>query len=87
MGGQPYRTPSPPRRDAPTSPPPREEVVAYALGVAVGVIPVAGAITHGERFGAAATVGLIVLVLGVAGLARAGLALRRARRPGRSPGA
>jgi hypothetical protein len=78
-GGHPYRTAPAPRAEA-HAPPPVEEIVAYVLAVAVGAIPVAGALEHGGRWGAAATVGVILAVLGTLGLGHVGLAVRRARR-------
>jgi len=77
--GHPYRTAATPRADEPARPP-LEEVVAYALAVLVGAIPAAGAIAHGGRWGAAATVGLILTVLGIGGLAHAAIAFSRARK-------
>jgi hypothetical protein len=83
-GGHPYRTAAAPRADEP-SPPPLEEIVAYALALLVGSIPAAGAIADGGSWGAAATVGLIVAVLGLGGLARTAIVFRRARNARRAP--
>jgi hypothetical protein len=80
QGGDPYRTAPEPARE-PQAPPPREEAAAYVLAAAIGAIPVAGAVASGAAFGAAATVGLGVSALGLAGLVRYGLAARRARTP------
>jgi hypothetical protein len=78
-GGHPYRTAPTPHAEA-YAPPPVEEIVAYVLALVVGAIPVAGAMEHGGRWGAAATAGVILAVLGCLGLGHAGLALRRARK-------
>ena len=78
-GGHPYRTAPASRADVPATPP-VEEIVAYVLALVVGAIPVTGAMEHGGRWGAAATVGVILAVLGSIGLGHAGLAHRRARR-------
>jgi hypothetical protein len=81
--GHPYRTAPAPRADEPATPP-VEEVVAYALALVVGAIPAGAAIAHGGRWSASATVGLIVAVLGSAGLVHVARAIRRARRARRA---
>ena len=45
-----------------------EEVLTYGLFVAIGVIPILIAIARGTSFGAQATVGIAMVVAGLAGL-------------------
>ncbi len=46
----------------------REELILYAVLVAVGAIPVTGTLAEHAGFGAEATLGLVLLLLGLAGL-------------------
>jgi hypothetical protein len=45
-----------------------EEIILYALLVAIGAMPVSGVVVDHEPFGAEATIGLILLALGAIGL-------------------
>jgi len=48
-----------------------EELVFYALLIVTGAIPVLGAVRTGSEIGAEATIGLVLLGLGLTGLATA----------------
>lgn len=63
----PYRRASPPEPDDDRSSS-REDVIFYALLVIAGALPVIGVVADGARFGAEATIGLILLLLGAVGL-------------------
>jgi ascorbate-specific PTS system EIIC-type component UlaA len=45
-----------------------EELVLYGLLVTIGLIPVAGTVASNVPFGAEATIGLLMLLAGAAGL-------------------
>jgi hypothetical protein len=62
----PYRdAPMPANR--PTRPDP-EELIMYSLFIVIGTIPVAIAVIRGAAFGFAATLGLLMVILGLTGL-------------------
>lgn len=50
---------------------PREDLVLYALLVVTGALPVIGSLVDKLPFGAEATIGLVLLVLGALGLTMA----------------
>jgi len=66
----PYRTPPPPKLPPPDDRRGDDRLLAAVIA-AIGAIPVATAVITGEAFGAEATVGLLLVVLGVIGLIRA----------------
>ena len=62
-----------PYRDAPTPPPRRpnvdpEDLVLYGLLLVVGIIPVVITIIEGSAFGFDATLGLMMVVVGLVGM-------------------
>ena len=69
MSMSPYRTP-PPAPRPPSQNDRGDDRVIAAVMAAVGAIPVVIAIVGGYAFGAEATIGLVLLVLGIAGLIR-----------------
>lgn len=71
----PYRTSAPNVEPEPAND--HDEVVIYALLVAIGTIPVILACALGATFGTQATTGAAMIGLGAAGLART---MRRRRR-------
>lgn len=73
----PYRTSAP--NDEPEPASDHDELVIYALLVAIGVVPVIVALALGAAFGTEATIGAAMIALGAAGLAR-----RMRRSPRRS---
>jgi hypothetical protein len=64
----PYRTSAPNSDPEPASD--HDELVIYALLVAIGVIPVIVALALGAALGTEATLGAAMLAVGLAGLAR-----------------
>lgn len=64
----PYRTSPPDVVPEPASD--HDEPVIYALLVAIGVIPVIVALALGGAFGTEATLGVAMIAVGAAGLAR-----------------
>jgi uncharacterized membrane protein YdjX (TVP38/TMEM64 family) len=64
--------------DAPN--PNREQTILYALIAAIGLIPVIIALESGGVFGSDATLGLLMLVLAIAGLLAMWRITRKQRR-------
>ena len=65
----PYRKSSPTEASRST---PGEELIFYVALCVIGAIPVAGMIARGGVFGVEPTIGLIMMVAGIAGLLAAG---------------
>jgi len=51
----------------------REELILYTLLVVVGAMPIVGVLADGAAFGAEATIGLILFLLGAVGLIVSGV--------------
>lgn len=75
----PYRETSSPAPTASARPTTVEEAIIYAMLVFFGGIPVLGPLVDGGDFGAAPTIGLVSMLLGLCGFAV--MAIRRCRRP------
>ena len=76
----PYRDPPPGERHGPPGLGAREELALYTLMAGVGAIPVITAIAHGATLGGTATIGLVMLAVGLAGLLGAWRSARRGQR-------
>ncbi len=51
--------------------PRREEIILYTLLLVIGALPIVGVLADGATFGAEATIGLILFLLGALGLVAA----------------
>ncbi len=58
----------------------REDLVLYALLVVIGALPVIGSLVDRVPFGAEATLGLVLLVLGLLGLTATAVRVSRRHR-------
>jgi len=62
----PYRKPHP--TDGRAAGAPGEELIVYVALCVVGAIPVAGVVSRGGAFGVEPTIGLLMVIAGLAGL-------------------